>query len=114
SSEVAFRMAASIGMKEALRKAHSVLLEPVMDINVVTPGEFLGDILGELNGRRGHIRNLEGHGDTQVISAHVPLSEMFGYATELRSLTQGRASYSMELDNYAQVPESIVNEVVHK
>ncbi len=114
SSDMAFRMAGSIGVKEAMRQAHPVLLEPVMAIEVVTPGEFLGDILGDLNRRRAHVRNLEGHGDTQVVTAHVPLAEMFGYATETRSMTQGRASYSMEFDHYAEVPEQVAREVVRK
>ncbi len=114
SSDMAFRMAGSIGVKEAMRQAHPVLLEPVMAIEVVTPGEFLGDILGDLNRRRAHVRNLEGHGDTQVVTAHVPLAEMFGYATETRSMTQGRASYSMEFDHYAEVPEQVAREIVRK
>ncbi len=114
SSDMAFRMAGSIGVKEAMRQAHPVLLEPVMAIEVVTPGEFLGDILGDLNRRRAHVRNLEGHGDTQVVTAYVPLAEMFGYATEIRSMTQGRASYSMEFDHYAEVPEQVAREVVRK
>lgn len=113
SSEIAFRMAASIGLKEALKRAHPVLLEPMMSIEVLSPGEFLGDILGELNGRRAHIRNLEGRGETQAISAAVPLAEMFSYATQLRSMTQGRASYSMEFDHYAKVPEQIAREVAN-
>ena len=112
SSELAFRVAGSMAMREALRRASPVLLEPMMAIEVVTPGEFLGDILGELNGRRAHIRNLEGHGDTQVVTAHVPLAEMFGYATQLRSLTQGRASHSLEFDHYTEVPEATAREVV--
>jgi len=114
SSEMAFRMAASIGTKEALRRAKPVLLEPMMSIEVVSPGEFLGDILGDLSSRRAQIRNLEGHGDTQVITANIPLAEAFGYATQLRSLTQGRANYSMQFDRYQEVPEQIAKEVVHK
>lgn len=85
-----------------------------MAIEVVTPGEFLGDILGDLNSRRAHIRNLEGHGDTQVVAAHVPLAEMFGYATQLRSLTQGRASHTLEFHHYAEMPESIAREAVSR
>ncbi len=112
SSEMAFRIAGSMGTKEALRRGHSVLLEPMMSIEVITPGDFLGDILGDLNGRRSQIRNLEGQGDIQVISADIPLAETFGYATQLRSLTQGRANYSMEFSHYSKVPESIAQEVV--
>ena len=113
SSEMAFRIAGSMGMKEALRRGHPILLEPMMAIEVITPGEFLGDILGDLNGKRSRIRNLEGQGDIQVISADIPLAETFGYATQLRSLTQGRANYSMEFSHYSKVPESITQEVVH-
>lgn len=113
SSEMAFRIAGSMGMKEALRRGKSVLLEPMMSIEVISPGEFLGDILGDLNGRRAQIRNLEGQGDIQVITADIPLAETFGYATQLRSLTQGRANYSMEFSHYSKVPESIAQEVVH-
>ncbi|MDO8750254.1 MAG: elongation factor G [Dehalococcoidia bacterium] len=114
SSDMAFRIAASMGMKEALRRAKPVLLEPIMAIEVVMPGDFLGEILGDLSSRRAHIRNMEGVGDTQVVTAHVPLSEMFGYATQIRSLTQGRANYTMVFDNYAEVPEHIASEVMHK
>jgi len=113
SSEMAFRIAGSMGMKEALRRGNPVLLEPMMAIEVISPGDFLGDILGDLNGRRAQIRNLEGQGDIQVIAADIPLAETFGYATQLRSLTQGRANYSMEFSHYSKVPESIVQEVVH-
>jgi elongation factor G len=113
SSEMAFRVAGSMGMKEALRRGSPILLEPMMSIEVITPGDFLGDILGDLNSRRAQIRNLEGQGDVQVIAADIPLSETFGYATQLRSLTQGRANYSMEFSHYSKVPESIVQEVVH-
>ena len=114
SSEMAFRTAGSIGMKEALRRAKSVLLEPIMSIEVITPGEFMGDILADLNKRRGLIHNMEGVGDTQVITADVPLAEMFGYATEMRSLTQGRANYSMEFSKYEQAPASVTREVVRQ
>ncbi|MFH1141277.1 MAG: elongation factor G [Chloroflexota bacterium] len=114
SSDMAFRIAASMGMKEALRRAKPVLLEPIMAIEVVMPGDFLGEILGDLSSRRAHIRNLEGIGDTQVVTAHVPLADMFGYATQIRSLTQGRANYTMVFDHYAEVPEHIASEVMHK
>jgi elongation factor G len=113
SSEMAFRIAGSMGMKEALRRGNPILLEPMMAIEVISPGDFLGDILGDLNGRRAQIRNLEGQGDIQVIAADIPLAETFGYATQLRSLTQGRANYSMEFSHYSKVPESVVQEVVH-
>jgi len=114
SSEVAFKVAGSLAMKAALQKAHPLLLEPVMTIEVVTPGEFLGDILADLSGRRARIRNIEGQDDTQVVSAHVPLAEVFGYATQVRSLTQGRATHSMEFDEYLEMPESLIREVVSR
>jgi len=113
SSEVAFKIAGSLGTKAALQRAHPVLLEPIMSLEVVMPGEFLGDILNDLNGRRARIRNIEGLGDTQVVSAHVPLAEVFGYATQIRSLTQGRATHSIEFDHYQETPEEIAREVVH-
>ena len=112
SSEMAFKVAGSMGMKAALAKARPVLLEPMMALEVVSPGEFLGDILGDLSSRRGQIRKIEGQGDTQVASAHVPLSEVFGYATQLRSITQGRASYSMSLTTTRRLPHEFAKEVV--
>ncbi|MBI4310398.1 MAG: elongation factor G, partial [Chloroflexi bacterium] len=112
SSEMAFKMAGSLGVKEAMKKARPVLLEPMMSVEIISPGEFLGDILGNLNSRRAQIKNMEGQGSTQVIAADVPLSEMFGYATDLRSLTQGRASYSMEFSHYAEVPQHMAQELV--
>ena len=114
SSEMAFRVAGGMGMREALRRAGSTLLEPVMSVEVVTPGDFLGDILADLSGRRSQINNMEGQGDTQMVSAYTPLAEMFGYATDLRSITQGRASYTMEFDHYQRVPDNIVQEVVRE
>jgi len=111
SSEMAFRIAGSMALKSALRNAGPVLLEPVMKIQVVTPGEYLGDVLADLSGRRGHIKSMEGHGDTQVVEAEVPLAAMFGYATSIRSLSQGRATHSMEFGQYERVPESIAETV---
>jgi elongation factor G len=108
SSEIAFKIAASMGIKEALRKAGPILLEPVMELQVITPGEYLGDVLGDLNSRRGRIKSMEGEGGTQVVEADVPLEEMFGYATELRSSSQGRATYSMEFGRYEEAPHSTV------
>lgn len=111
SSEMAFRIAGSMAIKEALRRASSVLLEPVMEIQIITPGDYLGDVLGDLNSRRGRIRSMEGQGDTQIVEADAPLVEMFGYATDLRSATQGRATYSMEFGRYEQAPNSTVEAV---
>ncbi|MBI4298328.1 MAG: elongation factor G [Chloroflexi bacterium] len=112
SSEIAFKMAASIALKEGLKRGRPILLEPIMQMEVVTPGEFLGDVLGDLNSRRSRIRNIEGQGNIQVVTALIPLAESFGYATSLRSLSQGRANYSMEFQNYEEVPASITSEVV--
>jgi elongation factor G len=112
SSEMAFKMAGSIGVKEAIRKAKPVLLEPIMSIEVVTPGEYLGEVLGDLGGRRSRVEGMEGSDEMQTIKAFVPLAETFGYTTALRSLSQGRASQSMEFDHYEEVPQSIASELV--
>jgi elongation factor G len=111
SSEVAFKAAGTLAAKEGLRRGKPVLLEPVMEMEVVTPGEFLGEVLGDLNSRRTQIRSIEGQGDTQTVRALVPLGETFGYATSLRSLTQGRASFTMEFRHYDEVPEEITQRV---
>ena len=105
SSEMAFRVAASMATKAALKKASPVALEPVMKLEVVTPGQFLGDVLGDLGRRRSNIRGIEGEGSTQVVRASVPLAETFGYADTLRSITQGRAAQSLEFDDYEPAPE---------
>ena len=110
SSEMAFRIAGSMAAKAAVGKAHPVLLEPVMRLEIITPGEFLGDVLGDLGRRRANIRSIEGHGDTQVVKALLPLSESFGYAGTLRSLTQGRSSYTLEFDSYEEVPAAVAAE----
>ncbi len=112
SSEMAFKIAASIGFQEAARKADPVILEPIMKVEVVTPEEFLGDVMGDLNSRRGLIQGQTERGTAKVIDAQVPLSEMFGYATDLRSMTQGRASYSMEPSHYAKVPKNKAEEII--
>ena len=114
SSEMAFKIAGSMAIKEALRKSHPVLLEPMMAVEVVTPEDFMGDVIGDLNRRRGHIESMEPRGNAQVVRAKVPLSEMFGYATDLRSKTQGRAAYTMQFKAYEQVPKSVAEEIVSK
>jgi elongation factor G len=114
SSEMAFRIAASMALKEGAQKASPVILEPLMRVEVTMPEQFLGDVIGDLNARRGHVEAMESRGSTQVVRARVPLAEMFGYATDLRSMTQGRASYSMELSHYAEVPASLATELVAK
>jgi elongation factor G len=114
SSEMAFKIAGSMAVKEALRKSSAVLLEPMMAVEVNTPEDFMGDVIGDLNRRRGHIDSMEPRGNAQVVRAKVPLSEMFGYATDLRSKTQGRAAYTMQFKAYEQVPKSVAEEIVSK
>lgn len=114
SSEMAFKIAGSIGFKEGAAKADPVLLEPIMRLEVTTPEEFLGDVIGDINSRRGRIEGMEHRGNTQVIRGYVPLGEMFGYATELRSLTQGRAQYTMHFGRYEQVPANLAQEIIAK
>ncbi|MGM0646481.1 MAG: elongation factor G [Thermodesulfobacteriota bacterium] len=114
SSEQAFYVAGSMAIKEACQKAAPALLEPIMYVEILTPEDYLGDVMGDLNGRRGKVINLEPRMGTQIVRAHVPLSNMFGYATVLRSNTQGRATYSMQFDHYEQVPASLVEEIVKK
>jgi elongation factor G len=114
SSEMAFKIAASMGFKEACRRAKAVLLEPVMDVEVVTPEEYMGAIVGDLNSRRGRIISMEARGTSQVIRANVPLGQMFGYATEMRSMTQGRATYTMQFARYEEVPAAIAEEIMAK
>jgi elongation factor G len=111
SSEIAFKIAGSMALREAARRAKPVLLEPVMAVEVVTPEEFMGDVIGDLNRRRGRIEGMEPRGNAQVIRAHVPLAEMFGYATDLRSATQGRATYTMQFDRYSEVPSALSEEI---
>jgi elongation factor G len=114
SSEIAFKVAGSMAFKEALRKAKPVILEPIMRVEVVVPQEYLGDIVGDLNGRRGRVKNMEPRGSSQIVDAFVPLSEMFGYATVVRSLSQGRANYSMHFDRYKPLPAQISADIVAK
>jgi elongation factor G len=112
SSEMAFKVAGSMAFKTAVQRAKPKLLEPVMAVEVVTPEEYLGDVMGDLNSRRGHIEHLEPRGNAQAIRARVPLATMFGYATDLRSTTQGRATFTMQFDRYEEVPQSIAGEIV--
>jgi len=114
SSEMAFKIAGSIAVKKAARLANPVLLEPVMAVEVVTPEDYMGDVIGDLSSRRGRIEGMEQQGNGQTIKALVPLADMFGYATDLRSRTQGRATYSMQFHSYAEVPDSIAKEIVAK
>ena len=114
SSEMAFKIAGQMAFREAARKANPVLLEPIMGVEVVTPDEYMGDVMGDLSSRRGRIEGMEARGNTQVVRAQVPLSEMFGYSTDLRSRTQGRATYTMQFHSYQQVPEVIAQEIVKR
>jgi len=114
SSEMAFKIAGSIAFKDGAKKADPVLLEPIMDVEVVTPEEYLGDVMGDLNSRRGRIEGIGTRRDAQVVKAMVPLSEMFGYATSLRSMTQGRAIFTMQFSHYDEVPRSIAEQIVEK
>jgi elongation factor G len=112
SSERAFKIAGSMAFKEGMKRAKPRLLEPVMSVEVVTPEEYVGDVIGNLNGRRGRVEQLEPVGGSQSIRASVPLAEMFGYATDLRSMTQGRATFHMEPDHYEEVPATVAEVLV--
>jgi elongation factor G len=112
SSEMAFKIAGSMAFKNAARKAQPLLLEPIFDVEVVTPEEYMGDVIGDLSGRRGRIEQMDQRGSDRIVKAQVPLAEMFGYATELRSRTQGRATYTMQFNSYQEVPKSIAEDVV--
>ncbi len=114
SSEMAFKIAGSMAFKDGVKKANPVLLEPVMAVEVITPEEYMGDVIGDLNSRRGKMQSMEKRGNAQVIKAHVPLSEMFGYATDLRSKTQGRATYTMQFSHYEEVPKSIAETIISR
>jgi elongation factor G len=112
SSEMAFKIAGTMGFKEALRQASPVLLEPIMAVEVVTPEDYMGDVIGDLNSRRGKVGRMEQRGNNQIVTAEVPLSEMFGYSTDLRSKTQGRATYTMQFHSYQQTPRNVQEEIV--
>jgi elongation factor G len=112
SSEIAFRVAGSLALKAAVQRAKPVLLEPVFSVEVVTPEEFMGEVIGDLNRRRGQVNGMEQRGNAQVVTGHVPLAEMFGYATDLRSNTQGRATYTMQFDRYEEVPANIAEKII--
>jgi elongation factor G len=114
SSEMAFKIAGSMAFKEGAAKASPVLLEPIMRVEAVTPEEYMGDVMGDLNRRRGILQGMDDTPAGKAVRAEVPLKEMFGYATDLRSLTQGRATFSMEFTKYVQVPNSIADEIIKK
>ena len=114
SSEMAFKLAASMGFKEGARKAGAVILEPMMKVEVETPEEYMGDVIGDLNKRRGQINSMDDRNGVKIIAAYCPLAQMFGYSTDLRSMTQGRATYSMEFDHYEEVPKNVSEEIIKK
>jgi elongation factor G len=114
SSEMAFKVAGSMAFKNAVMSASPVLLEPMMKVEVVTPEDYMGDVMGDVSRRRGILQGMEDNPAGKTVNAHVPLSEMFGYATDLRSQTQGRATYTMEFDHYAAAPASVAEEIVKK
>jgi elongation factor G len=114
SSEMAFKIAGSMVFKKAAEMAKPVLLEPIMAVEVVTPEDYMGDVIGDLNSRRGHIQQMDERSGSRIIKALVPLSEMFGYVGDLRSRTQGRANYTMQFDSYAEVPASVSKEIIAK
>jgi len=114
SSDLAFKMAGSMALKDGAVKAKPIFLEPIMKLNIVTPGEFLGDVIGDLNSRRGHINNIETQGEMLAIYSLIPLAEAFGYATALRSLTQGRATHSMEVYHYQELPAELADQIKAK
>jgi elongation factor G len=114
SSEMAFKIAGSMALQAGVKQANPVILEPIMKVEVVTPEEFMGDVMGDLNSKRGRIQKMDDRGGAKVVDAHVPLAEMFGYATSLRSMSQGRASYTMEFDHYEEVPKNVAEEIIGK
>ena len=114
SSEMAFKIAGSMAIQEACRKAKPVLMEPIMKVEVIVPDEYLGDVMGDINSRRGNVQRMGQRKEAQVINAHVPLIKMFGYVTDLRSLTQGRAVFNMEFAEFKQVPASVEAEILEK
>ena len=114
SSEMAFKVAGSMAFKEASRKCQPVILEPLMAVEVTTPEDYMGDVIGDLNSRRGQVNAMEDRSGARLVKAHVPLSEMFGYVGDLRSKTQGRANYSMVFSHYAEVPASVSKEIIAK
>jgi elongation factor G len=114
SSEMAFKIAASMAFKEAAKQARPIILEPIMEVEVVAPSDYLGDIIGDLSSRRGKVGGMTQRGDAQVVAAHVPLAEMFGYSTTLRSMSQGRAVYSMQFAHYEEVPKNVAEQIISK
>ena len=114
SSDLAFKMAGSLALKEGARKAKPIILEPIMKLEIMAPEQFMGDLIGDLNSRRGHIENIETRNAMCTIHGFIPLAQTFGYSTIIRSLTQGRATYSMEFSSYQEIPRDLAEEIVNK
>jgi elongation factor G len=114
SSEMAFKLAASMGFREGCREAKPVILEPMMKVEVETPEDYMGDVIGDISKRRGIVRGMGDRAGSKIVDAFVPLSEMFGYSTDLRSMSQGRATYAMEFDHYDEVPQNVAKEIIEK
>ena len=114
SNEMAFKIAGSLALKDAVQRGSPVIKEPIMKVEVTVPEEFMGDVIGDLNSRRGHVSGMEERANARVISAFVPLATMFGYVTDLRSKTQGRGSYSMEFDHYEVLPQNLADQIINK
>ena len=114
SSEAAFKIAASLALRNAVKTAGPVILEPIMKVDIVAPEDYLGDVMGHVTARRGRVDGMEAHGNSQIVRAYVPLAEMFGYATTLRSATQGRGTFMMVFDHYEDVPKSVQEEIIKK
>jgi len=114
SSDIAFKIAGSLALRDAIKKAQPVLLEPVMKVQIITPKDYLGGVIGDMSARRGKIEGIESKGELQIINAQAPLASLFGYATALRSVTQGRATYTMQFSHYEEVPENMMKEIIDK
>ena len=114
SSDIAFKIAGSLALRDAIKKSQPILLEPVMKVQIITPKDYLGDVIGDMSARRGKIEGIESKGELQVINAQAPLASLFGYATALRSVTQGRATYTMQFSHYDEVPENMMKEIIDK
>jgi elongation factor G len=114
SSEMAFKLAASMGFREGCREARPVILEPMMKVEVETPEDYMGDVIGDISKRRGQVTGMGDRAGSKIVDAFVPLSEMFGYSTDLRSMSQGRATYAMEFDHYEEVPQNVAKEIIEK
>ena len=114
SNEMAYRIAASMALKEAAKRCNPVILEPIMKVEVTVPSDYLGDVIGDVSSRRGSIEGMEARGNAQIVDAYIPLAEMFGYATDLRSFTQGRGTYSMQFERFEEAPKAVIEKIIKK